>query len=100
MTPPKLLLASLGACAGYYAAENLRTRSIPADGLRIQVEAEKVSKPARLSAFRIRVEAPSADGKHHDSLLREVKHCLIHHTLLQPPIIEVVVETGAQIRAA
>src|SRR5215831_7727373 len=70
MTPPELLLASLGACAGYYAAEYLRTRSLPADGLRIHVEAEKASKPARLSAFRIRVEAPGVDEKHHDWLLR------------------------------
>ena len=29
MTPPELLLASLGTCAGYYAAEYLRTRSLP-----------------------------------------------------------------------
>ena len=29
VTPPELLLASLGACAGHYAAEYLRARSLP-----------------------------------------------------------------------
>ena len=100
MTPPELLLASLATCAGYYAVEYLRARSIPADGLQIHVEAEKASKPARLGVFRIRVEARNVDRKHHDWLLRAVKHCLIHNTLLQPPSIEVVVKTGAEARAA
>ncbi len=29
-SPPELLLTSLGACAGHYAAEYLNTRSLPA----------------------------------------------------------------------
>ena len=100
MTPPELLLASLATCAGHYAVEYLRARSLPADGLRIHVEAEKASKPARLSMVRIRVEARSVDEKHQDGLFRAVKHCLIHNTLLEPPSIEVAVETRAQACAA
>ena len=50
--------------------------------------------------FRIHVEAQSVDEKHRDGLLRAVKHCLIHNTLLQPPAIEVVVESGVQAHAA
>lgn len=100
MTPPELLLASLGACAGYYAAEYLRGRSLPAEGLRVHVEAEKGSKPARLSIFRIHVEARTVDEKHREGLLRAVKHCLIHNTLLQPPSIEVVIESHVPARAA
>ena len=100
MTPPELLLASLGACAGHYAAEYLRARSLPADGLKIHVAAEKALKPARLSIFRIHVEAPSVAEKHQEGLLRAVKHCLIHNTLLHPPSVEVAVETGPQARAA
>ena len=51
MTPPEFLLASLGTCAGYYAAEYLKTRGIAADGLAVRVEAEKSANPARLSSF-------------------------------------------------
>src|SRR5438128_367295 len=100
MTPPELLVSSLGACAGYYAAEYLRTRSLSSKGLRIHVEADKDSKPARLSAFRIHVEAPAVEQRHQDGLLRAVKHCLIHNTLLQPPAIDVALETATQARVA
>ena len=100
MTPPELLLASIGSCAGYYAAEYLRLRSLPLTGLRVHAQAEKALKPARLDLFRIHVEAPGIDGAHHDALLRTVKHCLIHNTLLQPPNIEVTVEANRQADAA
>ena len=100
MTPPELLLASLGSCVGHYAAEYLRARSLPAEGLKISVEAEKALTPARLSLFRIRVDVPQVGSTHRDSLLRTVKHCLIHNTLLRPADIEVEVETGAHAEAA
>ena len=47
MTPPEFMLASLGTCAGYYAAEYLRTRSLPTEGLEVRVTAEKATAPAR-----------------------------------------------------
>ena len=100
MTPPELLLASLGSCAAYYAAEYLRVRSLPFHGLRVSVQAEKALRPARLSIFLVRVEVPQIDQSHRDALLRTVKHCLIHNTLLQPSSIDVTVETGAQKNAA
>jgi putative redox protein len=94
MSPPELLLASLGACAGYYAAEYLRARGLPADGLTVRVTAEKAMKPARIASFRIDVEAPSAeDPRHKDGIFRAVHHCLIHNTLLNAPSIEIHVES-------
>ena len=48
MTPPEFLLVSLGTCAGYYAAEYLRARSLPVSGLEVRVSAEKNAQPARL----------------------------------------------------
>ncbi len=53
MSPPEFLLASLGTCAGYYAVQYLKTRSLPTDGLSVRVSAEKSLHPARLSSFRI-----------------------------------------------
>src|SRR5450759_301207 len=51
MTPPELLLASLGACAGFYAAQYLKTRSLSTEGLEVRVTAEKALHPARLGSF-------------------------------------------------
>jgi len=94
MTPPEFLLASLGTCAGFYAAQYLRTRSLQTGGLEITVSAEKATQPARLGSFRIDVFAPGLDPQHEEGLLRAVKACLIHHTLEHTPTIETAVHTG------
>lgn len=95
MTPPELLLASLGTCAGYYAVQYLQARSLPTQGLVIRVSAEKAASPARMAAFRVEVETPiAADDRHRDGLVRAVKKCLIHNTLLHSPEIDVVVGQG------
>ncbi len=101
MTPPEFLLAALGTCAGYYAVEYLKVRGIPADGLTVRVEAGKAANPARLSSFRIDVTMPLLEDQHHQGVLRAVKKCLIHNTLLSSPRIEVSVNgAGAQALAA
>lgn len=98
MTPPEFLLVSLGTCAGYYAAEYLRTRNLPIEGLEVNVAAEKASGPARLGKFKIEVHTPSLEARHLDGILRAVKACLIHNTLLHAP--EVGIEIMAPLPAA
>jgi len=88
MTPPELLLASLGSCAGFYAAQYLRKHHLAAEGTTIRVSAEKAQNPARLNNFRIQVEIPSGISDQHNQGLNEaVRHCLIHNTLLNRPSI-------------
>ena len=58
MTPPELLLAALGSCAGYYAAAYLKKRNLEQKGTRVRVTAEKAKNPARLDNFRIEVQVP------------------------------------------
>ena len=93
MTPPELMLASLASCAGYYAAEYMNTRGLPSKDLVVRVTAEKAAHPARLGSFRIEVLTPGLDEQHRTGVLRAVKACLIHNTLLSPPNIEVEVIT-------
>ena len=95
MTPPEFLLVSLGTCAGFYAAQYLKTRSLGTDGLEIKVSAEKAMQPARLGSFRIEVFAPGLDSRHEEGIMRAVKACLIHNTLLHAPAIETVLHTEA-----
>ena len=93
MTPPELLLASLGTCAAFYAAEYLRSRTLSDSGLSVSVAAEKLKGPARLGDFRIRVDCPiDLSDEQRDGLMRSVEHCLIKNTLLNPPQIEVSLE--------
>ena len=99
MTPPEFLLASLGTCAGYYAAQYLKNHGLPADGLEIDVHAEKELRPARLARFRIEVVAAGLPPEHEAGLLRAVNACLIKNTLAQPPVIETVVTAHAALPA-
>lgn len=96
MTPPELLLASLATCAGFYAIQYLKARKLPELGLNVNVTAEKAKQPPRLGLFRIEVESPAAeDEKHREGLRRAVEKCLIHHTLMHPPVIEIAIQPVA-----
>jgi uncharacterized OsmC-like protein len=94
MTPPEFLLAALGTCAGFYAAQYLKARSLSAGGLEVTVTAEKAKQPARVGSFRIIVTAPQVTPEHEAGLLRAVKACLIHNTLLHAPQIETEIHTA------
>src|SRR5262249_24300257 len=100
MTPPELFLSSIAACAGYYAAEDLNVRNLPAEGLEIRVSAEKGDKPVRLTGIRLEVTAPGLNQRHRDGVLRAVDACLLKHTLTIPPRIEVSVESQKEVEAA
>lgn len=95
MTPPELLLASLGACAEFYAVQYLRTRKIDDRGVEVTVTAEKLLQPARLGNFQIRVTCPvELSAEQTEGLRRSVHHCLIHNTLLSQPNIEIELAVG------
>ncbi|MGC2617943.1 MAG: OsmC family protein, partial [Acidobacteriaceae bacterium] len=96
MTPPELLLASLGSCAAFYAAEYLRQKGLATEGTRVTVHAEKVKNPARVDNIRIDVELPLAcDERDVAGVNRAVHNCLIHNTLLHPPVIEIGIHSPA-----
>jgi uncharacterized OsmC-like protein len=94
MSPPEFLLASLGTCAGFYAAQYLRTRSLPTEGLEVRISAEKTLGPPRLASFEIEVTIPEIGERHKEGVLRAVKSCLIHNTLLNSPVIGIVVHAA------
>lgn len=94
MTPPELLLASLGSCAAYYAAEYLGRVGLATAGTKVRVSAEKVKNPARLDQFRIEVEPPvECTPEQLKGVEAAVHRCIIHNTLTHPPSVEVAVQT-------
>ena len=99
MTPPELLLASLGSCAGFYVAQYLRKHGLATEGTRVRVRAEKTLNPARVDHFRIEVEAPvTLEDGHKHGIEEAVQHCLIHNTLLHPPSIAVEIQSPTAVR--
>jgi uncharacterized OsmC-like protein len=100
ITPPELLLASVGACAGYYAAEYLNRMHLPASGLRIRVTAGRATNPARLAKFVVVMETPGVnDPEHGAGVKRSVGKCLVKNTLAIPPQIAIEVESPLPVKA-
>jgi uncharacterized OsmC-like protein len=100
ITQPELLLASLGACAAYYALQFLKTRNLAQTGVEVSVTAEKLSQPARLGNFHVQVVSPvPLTDEQTEGMMRSVHHCLIHNTLLSPPEIrvELTISTAAAV---
>jgi uncharacterized OsmC-like protein len=96
MTPPELLLASLGSCAAFYAAAYLRKFKLAVEGTKVRVTADKRKDPARIDDFRITIDLPiGLDPKHLEGVERAVHQCLIHNTLLNPPKIAIEIHTPA-----
>jgi putative redox protein len=86
MTPPELLLASLGCCAGFYAAGYLRKHKLAIEGTRVRVTGDKARDPVRMDNFKILVEAPVELGEEHrKGVYQAVEHCLVNNTLLHAP---------------
>jgi len=100
MTPPELLLASLGSCAAYYAVDYLKRNRILPEGVTTRVTAEKVKGPFRLDNFRIAVNVPGEITPEQIAGLEEAVHrCLIHNTLLHAPKIDVAIAVATAVPA-
>lgn len=100
MTPPEFMLASLGSCAAFYAAEYLRTRGLADSGVEVSVTAEKLKGPARLGNFQIDVTSPLAlTAEQEEAMMRSVHACLIHNTLMTPPQIAIKLHVPEQVES-
>jgi uncharacterized OsmC-like protein len=96
MTPPELLLASLGSCAAFYAVQYLKSRKLAENGVEVTVDADKLTQPGRLGNFRIHVECPvPLTEEQTEAMHRAVHHCTIHNTLLSMPEIKIEIAVGA-----
>ena len=90
MTPPELMLASLGSCAAFYAVQYLKARNLATNGVEVTVNAEKLKSPARLGNFQIEVDCPvPLTEEQQMAMVRSVHSCLIHNTLMSVPEIAI-----------
>jgi putative redox protein len=98
MTPPELLLASLGSCAAFYASQYLRKHKLASEGTRVRVTADKVKDPVvRVDNFRIEIDSPvELSESHQAGVEAAVLHCLVHNTLLHPPQITIEIKEAVK----
>ena len=95
MTPPELMLASLGSCAAFYAVQYLKARNLAETGVVVSVNADKLMQPPRLGNFKVNVVCPvSLTEDQNAGIMRAIHRCLIHNTLLAPPEILIELTTS------
>jgi putative redox protein len=101
MTPPEFLLAALGSCVGFYAAQYLRKHKLATAGTRVRVSCEKVNDPMpRLTDFVVQLDAPVEFTERHRAGVQEaVENCLVHNTLRHSPQITLQIASPVAVNA-
>ena len=101
-SPLDVLAASVAACAHYYAAAFLQGRGLPTERLVVEVESEKDRAPApRIGRLSMKVRLPQGLSERQlAGIERAIKSCPAYGTLLHPPTVELMIETGGDAAGA
>jgi putative redox protein len=92
MTPPDVLLASLGSCMGVYIRKYAEGAKLPINDFTVTVEAD-LGKQSPYYFRQIKavldLKGAALDAKRVLALLDFIKNCPVHNTLKNPPEIDV-----------
>ena len=93
-SPLDVLLASVAACAHYFAAAYLHGRGIATEGLAVEADAEKERVPvSRIARVVMRVKLPAGLSERQVAgIERAIKSCPAYGTLVQSPTIDITIE--------
>lgn len=92
LTPPDVLLASLGSCIGVYIRKYAEGAKLDLNNFKITVEAEFAKEaPLSFKAINVFVDLKSAtlDERRKKALLEFIKNCPVHNTLKGNPEVEI-----------
>jgi putative redox protein len=99
-SPFDLFLASIGTCAGIYALRFCQQRNLDAEGLSLELTAEKGNDAKRVARIRIEIRLPPAfPERYRDAILRAVDQCKVKRHILEPPQFDVTAVTSKDIPA-
>lgn len=92
-SPLDVMVASVAACAHYFASAFLFARKISPEGLSVEVEAEKTREPGpRIGKLSLKLVLPAqVPEKYAASIERAVKNCPAYGTLIHPPDVALTV---------
>ena len=97
-SPLEVMVASVAACAHYFAAAYLHGRGLSKEGLTVEVQAEKTRQPvSRIGGLSLTVRLPP--GLSDDQIAgigRAIKSCPAYGTLLHPPTVEVAIGAASR----
>ncbi|HXO27302.1 MAG TPA: OsmC family protein [Thermoanaerobaculia bacterium] len=96
--PFDLFLASLGACAGYYALRFCQERGIETQGLGLTLVTEADPERKRLRAIRLDLHLPEGfPARYRAAILRAVDQCAVKRAIVEPPLFLSVAVGGAEV---
>jgi uncharacterized OsmC-like protein len=92
-SPLDVMVASVAACAHYFAAAFLDGRGLSTEGLAVEVEAAKDRLPvSRIGRLSLRVTVPAGLSERQLATIeRAIKTCPAYGTLLHPPSVEITI---------
>jgi uncharacterized OsmC-like protein len=93
-SPLDAMVASVAACAHYFAAAYLHGRGLSTEGLTVEVHTEKERVPvSRIGRLSMTVRLPAGlDERQVAGIERAIKSCPAYGTLLHPPSVELTVD--------
>jgi len=84
--PFDLFLASLAACAGFYALNFCQSRTISTAGLRLSMLWEREEKPPSRARARLQLTLPAGfPAKYREGIVRAIELCAVKKQLQNPP---------------
>jgi putative redox protein len=91
-------VAGLAACVGFHAGRWLRRHDLDADDLWVRCDVVmSTDRPARVAAIALHVAGlPELPARRRDALLAVMRHCTVHNSILQAPVITVELEDAGR----
>jgi uncharacterized OsmC-like protein len=98
-TPTELFVASLAACAAFYAGRFLRRHKISTDDLEVRSEFRmSLGDLARVEEVTLWVDLPPGFPHERRSALRRViERCTVHNSIREAPQVRVELSTGDRV---
>ncbi len=91
-SPFDYFLASLAACAGYYALAFCKERRLSTEGLGVTMTAERGEASKMIDKVTVHVDLPQGfPEKYRLALTKAVDHCTVKAHILRAPQFEIVV---------
>lgn len=88
-TPTELFVASLAACAGFYARRFLARHGLDDGGLVIGCDYRWAPDHSRVEGITLRLDVPGGVAPALEPALRRaIEHCTVHQSIREQPVIE------------
>jgi len=94
ITPPDVLLASLGSCVGVYIRKYAEGARLELGRFNISVEADLGTQaPLGFRQIKVTIDLAGAtlDERRKKAIVDFIKHCPIHNTLKSSPAVDITI---------